>query len=181
MLDIDESENISVPPTTPDSPPPNARQIKHAKWRQVLTPGFPTYRCHGQLLTDLDNGKMYMIGGFTNDDWMSQGNEFTTTSFGDLWQLRVNLPGGFYSDVNVEEEWKTAKAGPWRRCFACGSAGLWKRCGGECSCVCSAGRMALLIRHGLGSCGGKAYFCDNDCLTDGWRAHKKMHKCSKKK
>ncbi|KAH6911813.1 hypothetical protein BKA70DRAFT_1268556, partial [Coprinopsis sp. MPI-PUGE-AT-0042] len=162
MLDLDLSEYPITVPSSPshDSPPPDALQIKHAKWRQVLTPGFPTYRCHCQLLTDRDTGKMYMIGGFTNDDWMSENHEFTRTSFGDLWQLRVNLPGGWYSDVNVEDEWKTARAGPWKRCFTCGSAGLWKRCGG--------------------SCGGKAFFCDNECLKEGWKGHKAMHKCGKK-
>lgn len=130
MLDIDESDNIIVPDVDDSAPPPSATSIKHAKWRQVLTPGFPTYRCHGQLITDHQTGKIYMMGGFTNDDWMSTQDEFKTTSFADLWQLKINLPGGCYDDVNVEEEWKTAKAGPWRRCFACGSAGLWKKCGG---------------------------------------------------
>ena len=28
------------------------------------------------------------------------------------------------------EEARTAKQGPWRRCYSCGSTGPWKKCGG---------------------------------------------------
>ncbi|KAG2012223.1 hypothetical protein CC2G_012258 [Coprinopsis cinerea AmutBmut pab1-1] len=164
MLYIDQSdpEVFDVPLVPQNASPPTARSIKRAKWRQAVTPGFPNYRCHGQLLTDLDTGKMYMIGGFTNDDWMSTEQlQFKSTSFNDLWQLKVNLPGGDFEGVNIEEEWKTATAGPWRRCFACGSAGLWKKCGG--------------------SCRGTAFFCDNDCLKEGWKMHRAMHDCKKVK
>ena len=41
------------------------------------------------------------------------------------------MPGGFFEGVDLEEEARTAKAGPWQRCFTCGSAGPWKKCGGE--------------------------------------------------
>lgn len=51
-------------------------------------------------------------------------------SYADLWQLRLDLPGGDFDKVNLEEEARTAKAGPWQRCFTCGTAGPWKKCGG---------------------------------------------------
>ena len=56
--------------------------------------------------------------------------------FGDLWELRLDVPGGHFDAVNLEEEIRTAKAGPYQRCFACGNAGPWKKCGGsECSFI----------------------------------------------
>ena len=52
-------------------------------------------------------------------------------AFGDIWQLRLDMSGGYFEGIDIEEEARTAKAGPWRRCFNCGGAGYWKRCSGE--------------------------------------------------
>jgi hypothetical protein len=43
------------------------------------------------------------------------------------------MPGGGFDegDVDVAEEAKTARVGPWQRCFACGAVGKWRKCGGE--------------------------------------------------
>lgn len=101
------------------------------RWKQVLTRGFPTYRAQAQLLTDPSTGKIFLFGGFTNMDFVPSRKSAITRSFGDLWQLRVNVPGGFFEDVDLEEEARTAKAGPYQRCFTCGSAGQWKKCGGQ--------------------------------------------------
>ncbi|KAJ7432153.1 hypothetical protein FB451DRAFT_1197227 [Mycena latifolia] len=131
-------------------------------WKQVLTRGFPTYRAASTLLTDIKTGKVFLFGGYTNNDYVPSRNAATTSStrsFMDLWQLRLDLPGGFFDDVNLEEEARTAQAGPWQRCFACGSAGPWKRCGG--------------------SCNGRAFFCDASCLKQGWKEHKEKHGCKK--
>ncbi|KAJ6453727.1 hypothetical protein C8R45DRAFT_1056862 [Mycena sanguinolenta] len=117
------------------------------KWQQVLTPGFPTYRCQAQLAIDSNTGKTYMFGGWTNNH------------FGDVWELRVDLPSGNFEEVDEEEEIRIAKAGPWQRCFACASAGPWKKCGGTCN--------------------GRAFFCGPACLREGWSEHKRMHKCRK--
>lgn len=54
----------------------------------------------------------------------------SSRSYGDLWQLKLECPGGWFEGVDLEEEARTAKAGPWQRCFGCGSAGPWKKCGG---------------------------------------------------
>ena len=48
-----------------------------------------------------------------------------------MWQLCLDEPGGYFEGVDLDEEARTAKAGPWQRCFACGCAGPWKKCGGE--------------------------------------------------
>ncbi|KAF8965649.1 hypothetical protein BDZ97DRAFT_1811650 [Flammula alnicola] len=110
------------------------------KWKHVLTRGFPTYR-------------------YVNTDWVPSGKANMSRTFADLWQLRIDTPGGFFEDVDIADEAKTAKVGPWQRCFACGSAGRWKKCGGSCK--------------------GRAFFCDSDCLREGWKQHKVMHGCRK--
>lgn len=79
--------------------------------------------------------------------------------FGDLWELRLDVPGGHFDAVDLEEEIRTAKAGPYQRCFACGNAGPWRKCGG--------------------SCRGRVFFCGSECLKDGWKEHKTMHGCRK--
>ncbi|THU96933.1 hypothetical protein K435DRAFT_722318 [Dendrothele bispora CBS 962.96] len=133
-----------------------------SKWKQILTPGFPTYRCQAQLMTDNTTGKVYMYGGFTNNDFVLGSKELRPRAFGDLWQLRFDEPGGFFSEDGViwEQEARTAKVGPWQRCFACGTTGRLKKCGGACN--------------------GKVFFCGDECRKDGWKEHKTTHGCHKK-
>ncbi|KAF9462280.1 hypothetical protein BDZ94DRAFT_1283075 [Collybia nuda] len=126
------------------------------KWKQVLTRGFPTYRAQSQLISDPVTGKMYLFGGYVNTEAVPSRR---SRIFGDLWQLRINIPGGEFYGIDLEDEARTAMAGPWQRCFTCTSVGRWKKCGGSCK--------------------GHAFFCDPECLKDGWTMHKKMHQCQK--
>ncbi|KAF7967355.1 hypothetical protein HWV62_34631 [Athelia sp. TMB] len=100
-------------------------------WKQVLTHGFPTYRAQAQLFSDPVTGKTFLFGGYTNSEFVPSRKHYVSRSFGDLWQLRLDQPGGYFEGVDLEEEARTAKAGPYRRCFTCGGGGSWKRCGGE--------------------------------------------------
>ncbi|KAJ7687742.1 hypothetical protein B0H17DRAFT_1136098 [Mycena rosella] len=133
--------------------------LRAPKWRQVLTPGFPTYRCQGQLLCDGATGKTYLFGGWTNCQYIPTRTKMLSRSFGDVWELRVDVPGGHFEAVNVEEEARVARAGPWQRCFACAAAGPWKKCGG--------------------SCNGRVFFCGAPCLREGWKEHRELHHCRK--
>ncbi|KAI0314162.1 hypothetical protein OF83DRAFT_1138114 [Amylostereum chailletii] len=129
------------------------------KWKHVLTRGFPIYRAQAKLFSDPATGKTYLFGGYTNSQYVPDRKNTISRSFGDLWQLRLDVPGGEFQGVDIDEEARTAKVGPWQRCFACGAAGQWKRCSGSCQ--------------------GKAFFCDVQCQKDGWKEHKERHKCSK--
>lgn len=100
------------------------------RWRHVLTRGFPTYRAQPCLHTDPDTGKMYLFGGYTNTDLVPSGKHTRTRSFGDVWQLRVDVPGGDFDEVDLDDEERTARIGPWQKCFTCGSTGPWKKCSG---------------------------------------------------
>ncbi|KAJ7110628.1 hypothetical protein C8R44DRAFT_883758 [Mycena epipterygia] len=131
-------------------------------WKQVLTRGFPTYRAESTLVTDTKTGKVFLFGGYKNHVFVPSRNAAPLSdsrNFTDLWQLRLSLPGGFFDGVDVEEEARTAKAGPWQRCFTCGSTGPWKRCGGICN--------------------GRVFFCDSSCLKQGWKEHREKHGCRK--
>jgi hypothetical protein len=121
----------AFPPVSTPMTSPTQTDVGVPKWKQILTRGFPTYRCQAQLSTDPDTGKMYLFGGFTNKSYVPCRNGYITKSFGDVWQLRIDEPGGDFEGVDVEEEARTARAGPWQRCFACGDAGPWRKCGGE--------------------------------------------------
>ncbi|KAF8210879.1 hypothetical protein K438DRAFT_1710364 [Mycena galopus ATCC 62051] len=129
------------------------------KWKQVVTPGFPTYRCQAHLQCDPITGRTYMFGGWTNCQFIPTRTKLMSRSFGDLWELRADMEGGHFEEVDVEEEARVAKAGPWQRCFACASAGPWKKCGGSCK--------------------GRVFFCGTTCLREGWNEHKKLHQCRK--
>ncbi|KAJ7429808.1 hypothetical protein B0H11DRAFT_572618 [Mycena galericulata] len=147
-------------PTPPASTPPNPEPTLSApKWAQVLTPGFPTYRCQAQLACDPATGRTYMVGGWTNNQYIPTRTKLYSRSFGDVWELRVDLPGGNFDEVNLEEEARVARAGPWQRCFVCAAAGPWKKCGGSCK--------------------GRVFFCGSACLREGWQEHKQLHKCRK--
>ncbi|KAJ7692453.1 hypothetical protein B0H17DRAFT_541126 [Mycena rosella] len=129
-------------------------------WKQVLTRGFPTYRAEATLVTDTKTGKIFLFGGYKNTYYVrSKNTAASSRAFADLWQLRLDIPGGYFAGVDLDEEARTASAGPWQRCFACGETGPWKRCGG--------------------ACGGRVFFCDSDCLKEGWKEHKEMHGCRK--
>ncbi|KAJ6453239.1 hypothetical protein C8R47DRAFT_1229114 [Mycena vitilis] len=128
-------------------------------WMHVLTRGFPTYRAQAQLVADPGTGRTFLFGGYVNSEYVPSRSEQESRSFGDLWELKLNVPGGHFADVDVENEARTARVGPWQRCFTCGSAGPWRKCGGACK--------------------GQAFFCDPRCLRDGWKEHKFKHKCSK--
>ncbi|KAI0312652.1 hypothetical protein OF83DRAFT_1066836 [Amylostereum chailletii] len=129
-------------------------------WKHVLTRGFPTYRAKSKLFVDRATGKMYLFGGYSSTEFIDDKKHFVSRNFVDLWQLRVDMPGGCFEDVDLEEEARTARVGQWQRCFSCGSAGFWKKCGG--------------------SCRGRVFFCDGQCLKDGWKEHKQRHGCSKR-
>ena len=97
----------------------------------VLTRGFPTYRAQAALFSDPATGRMFAFGGYTNSEFVPDGKHNVSRAFGDLWELRMDVPGGHFDGVDLEEESRTARAGPWQRCFNCGSAGPWKKCGGK--------------------------------------------------
>ncbi|KAJ7725797.1 hypothetical protein B0H16DRAFT_1895004 [Mycena metata] len=147
----------SMTPAPDTASPPRLSR----KWQQVRTAGFPTYRCQAQLAVDAATGRTYMFGGWTNNQYIPTRTKLMSRSFGDVWELRVDLPGGHFEDAaaDVEEEARVARAGPWQRCFSCAAAGPWKRCGG--------------------SCNGKVFFCGTPCFREGWAEHKQTHKCRK--
>jgi hypothetical protein len=121
------------PASLPVSKPlasPTQENARLPKWKQVLTRGFPTYRCQPQLSSDPDTGKVYLFGGYTNNDYVPSRQNYISKSFGDVWQLRIDEPGGDFDGVDFDEETRTAKAGPLQRCFSCSDAGPWKKCGG---------------------------------------------------
>jgi hypothetical protein len=103
-----------------------------SKWKQVLTRGFPTYRAQSQVICDPKTGKTLLLGGYTASDYIQSRKPAISRTFSDLWQLCIDEPGGYFDGIDFDEEARTAQAGPWQRCFACGCAGPWKKCGGQC-------------------------------------------------
>jgi len=110
-------------PTSSDSP---------LKWKHVLTRGFPSYRAQAQLISDPSTGKTFLFGGYTGRGLSPSGSSNIIGTFGDIWQLCIDEPGGFFESVDFDEESRTARPGPWVRCFTCASVGPFvKKCGGE--------------------------------------------------
>ncbi|KAJ7102880.1 hypothetical protein C8R44DRAFT_887606 [Mycena epipterygia] len=104
-------------------------------WRQVRTPGFPTYRCQAHLQCDSATGRTYMFGGWTNSQFIPTRSKLLSRSFGDLWELRMDVPGGNFGEVDVAEEVRVARAGPWQHCFACRGGTvekIWRELRGTC-------------------------------------------------
>ncbi|KAI0314163.1 hypothetical protein OF83DRAFT_1064292 [Amylostereum chailletii] len=143
-----------------DVSPSNLSADSGPKWKHVLTRGFPSYRAEARLFTDPATGKIFLFGGYTNSQYVPGKDVMASRSFSDIWQLKLDVEGGFFEGVDLEEEARTATAGPWQRCYTCGDVGPWKKCGG--------------------TCGGLAFFCDTDCQKEGWKEHKKRHKCGRR-
>ncbi|KAJ7110897.1 hypothetical protein C8R44DRAFT_742672 [Mycena epipterygia] len=148
-----------APPAPTDPAPQEQCTLLAPKWKHVLTHGFPTYRCQAQLACDPETGRTYLFGGWTNTQFVPTRTKLLSRSFGDLWELRLDEPGGHFAEADVEEEARSARAGPWQRCFSCAAAGPWRKCGGSCK--------------------GRVFFCGAACLKEGWKEHKEMHKCRK--
>ena len=105
------------------------------RWRQILTPSFPTYRAQCQIVADPATGKMYLFGGYTNTTWCPAGKYDISRSYGDIWELVVDVPGGNFANVDWEDEKRTAQLGPWQVCYTCGKFdvyGSYKKCAGTC-------------------------------------------------
>ncbi|KAJ7243080.1 hypothetical protein C8J57DRAFT_1367162 [Mycena rebaudengoi] len=118
-----------------------ASLCKEATWKQVLTRGFPTYRAQAHMVSDPATGKTFLFGGYVNSEYVPSRSEEESRS------------------VDIEDEARTARVGPWQRCFNCGGSGPWKKCGGACK--------------------GQAFFCEPQCQRDGWKEHKLKHNCRK--
>jgi hypothetical protein len=54
-------------------------------------------------MVGLHTGKKYLFGGTTRKEFFSARNDAITRSFGDIWQLRVDLPGGYFEEVNQDK------------------------------------------------------------------------------
>ncbi|KAJ7628143.1 hypothetical protein DFH06DRAFT_1284884 [Mycena polygramma] len=151
VYDMTPAETIGTPDPEPTLFAP--------KWKQVLSHGFPTYRCQAQLACDPATGRTYLFGGWANNQYIPTRTQLLSRSFADLHELRLDMPEGHFDEVDFAEEARSARAGPWQRCFTCGAAGPWRKCGGSCK--------------------GRAFFCGSPCLKEGWKEHKEMHKCRK--
>ncbi|KAI0313557.1 hypothetical protein OF83DRAFT_1140840 [Amylostereum chailletii] len=138
--------------------PKNAPNV-HPVWRHVLTRGFPTYRGQAHMFVDPDTGRTFVFGGYNRTKHSVNNGAGVERAFGDLWTLRVDVPGGGIEEADLEEDARNARTGPWLRCFTCAASGSWKRCGG--------------------SCGGASFFCSPECQKEGWREHKWRYDCTK--
>ncbi|KAF7371291.1 hypothetical protein MSAN_00765000 [Mycena sanguinolenta] len=88
------------PPTGVDSA--SEPTLSAPKWKQVLTPGFPTYRCQAHLQCDPVTGRTYIFGGWTNCQFIPTRSKLMSRSFGDLWELRWDMDGGHFEEVDFE-------------------------------------------------------------------------------
>jgi len=119
--------------STKDSPSTDSLSGAHMNWKQVLTGGFPTYRACPQFVEDTGTGKIYLFSGFFEREFLPHGmpTDKHVKCFVDLWELRLAMPGGNFEGVDIEEEARTAKTGPWKRCFTCCAVGyLHYKCAG---------------------------------------------------
>ncbi|KZW03705.1 hypothetical protein EXIGLDRAFT_634947 [Exidia glandulosa HHB12029] len=129
-------------------------------WKHVLVKGFPSYRALSSLVCDPDDGKVYIFGGYTNCEYVP-ANRGIIRVYSDLWQLKIDMPGGNWNPKDLERDIRSERNGPWRKCYTCANVGIsWQKCGG--------------------TCGGKYYFCSKDCQRSGWKEHKETHGCRKK-
>ena len=84
----------------------------------------------------------------------------TTRSYNDLWQLKLDIPGGLMTEEDREIDFRTETVGPWKRCYYCGDVGVdYKKCAGTCT--------------------GRYFFCSRECQKAGWPEHKEAQGCRK--
>lgn len=97
-------------------------------------------------------------------------------TYNDLWQLKIDMPGGNWKPKDLERDIRMERMGPWSRCFTCGVCDIsWQKC----ELKVDYGTRMLSRLSGGGTCGGKYYFCSKDCQKNGWKEHKEKHGCRK--
>lgn len=102
-----------------------------SNFKQVNTRGFPNYRAKAHFVVDDTTGKTYLFSGYVNAEFVRSEKKGLTRNYMDLWQLRTDVENGFFEGVDVDQEARTERAGSFQRCFSCGSAGPWRKCGGR--------------------------------------------------
>ncbi|KAH8103603.1 hypothetical protein BXZ70DRAFT_926571 [Cristinia sonorae] len=129
-------------------------------WQHVLTKGFPTYRAQCAFVADPDTGITYLHGGWTNSDYFPSKAVLNRT-FDDLWQLKLDMDGGFMTEDDYHIDPRTVPHGPWFQCFGCR-------------------RFEQSPKKCMGTCGGIVFFCSKSCQESGWAEHKQKHGCGKR-
>jgi hypothetical protein len=79
--------------------------------------------------------KMYLFGGYINSNFIPCHLDFVSKPLHDPWELWFGVPGGYFNIIDLEEI-RTAKIGPYQRCFACSNM---KGCGGSFKGVVGCG------------------------------------------
>ena len=59
----------------------------------------------------------------------------TTRCFSDVWQLRLEMPGGGMTEEDRQIDVRTETMGPWRRCYTCGDPQVMTSCYVACYVV----------------------------------------------
>ena len=79
----------------------------------MLTRGFPTYRAAGKFVVDDTTGKAYLFSGYVNTEYLpSDKGDGSSRSFGDIWELRVDIPGSGWENARVDLEDEARNAAP---------------------------------------------------------------------
>jgi hypothetical protein len=135
-------------------------------WKQVLTRGFPTYRAQSHLLSDPSTGKTFLVGGYTNLDYVPSRKKFISRSFDDLWQLCIDQPSGLFEAGYCED----SSGGAWAEMFCMHGENVAVR-------VPDLHAEFEFANRFVGTCKGRVFFCDGQCLKDGWKEHKVRDGC----
>ena len=160
--------------------------MKTRIWKQVLTHNIPHHRVYSQAHVDLATGNIYLYGGNSHlivsyivllispsllailtGGCMSvllplkrADKEKKDVAVGDLWQLKLDLPGHDFDRIEFDRESEIGSFGPWKLCFCCKEYKInMMKCGG--------------------TCGGSIYLCSAECQRKSWTEHKHAHRCRK--
>ncbi|KIJ53637.1 hypothetical protein M422DRAFT_775679 [Sphaerobolus stellatus SS14] len=80
---------------------------EYTSWKQVISPGFQPHRSHSHLISDTETGRIFLFGGTTFDN---SATEQIFTCLNDLWELILDICGGNFEEVDLEEEARNAPA-----------------------------------------------------------------------
>ncbi|KIJ48111.1 hypothetical protein M422DRAFT_28575 [Sphaerobolus stellatus SS14] len=93
--------------------------------KHVFICAFPTYRPLAKMFSDPGTENIFIWTIYIQRNHSN-----------DICQLRLDMEGGFWNEMDLEEDLRTAKAGPWQRSFNCGASGdtkKMKKCHGKYS------------------------------------------------
>lgn len=85
--------------------------------------------CIGYSNAEFCPSKNQQVRALTHGVQRASRLHWQVRTYNDLWQLKIDMPGGNWKPKDLERDIRMERMGPWSRCFTCGVCDIsWQKC-----------------------------------------------------